>query len=127
MPNYLLDALIRLHSLNFAKVRCGKMGELSAWFPVQRGVRQGCVLAPTLFCLYINGLVKHLLAIKDMDAPKLSTGRVPTPMFADDTLLLSRTATGIQRVLDEFADFCALSGLEINLAKTKYMIFNPPR
>lgn len=127
IPSYLLNVLVRLHIGNYAQVRCGKHGELSTRFPVQKGVRQGCVLAPTLFCLYINGLIDFLNNIKDIDAPKLSTVKIPALMFADDTLLLSKSPLGIQRILDGFAQFCNMRGLEINLSKTKFMVFKPPK
>lgn len=127
IPPYLLEIIMRLHEENYAQVRCGKHGTLSARFPVQKGVRQGCVLAPTLFCLFINGLIDHLNKISDTDTPKLTANRIPAMMFADDTLLLSKTSTGIQRILDGFANFCELRGLEINLTKTKFMILNPPK
>lgn len=118
---------MRLHQDNYAQVRCGKHGDLTACFPIQREVRQGCVLAPTLFCIFINGLIAHLNNIKDSDAPKMANGKVPALMFSDNTLLLAKSPMGIQRILNGFVDFCEQRGLEINLAKTKYMVFNPSR
>ena len=35
-------------------------GNLTEWFPVDTGVRQGCVLSPLLYTFFINGLVKEL-------------------------------------------------------------------
>jgi len=32
-------------------------GELSEWFDINCGVKQGCVLSPTLFSMFINDLV----------------------------------------------------------------------
>lgn len=124
IPLYLLSLLMRLHEGNFAHVRYGKCGELTSHFPVNRGVRQGCVLAPTLFCLFINALVAQLNEVKDNDALKLARSKEPAMMFADDTLLLSKSPMGIQRVLDSSTIFCKNRGLEINTLKTKFMVFN---
>ena len=43
----LIDLMSELYSGTESAVRCG--GTISAIFPVVIGVRQGCVLAPTLF------------------------------------------------------------------------------
>lgn len=45
-------------------------------------------------------------------------------MFADDTLLLSKTPMGMQRALDAFCLFCENRKLEININKTKYMVLH---
>lgn len=82
-----------------------------------------CVV-PMLFCLYINGLIDSLKTINNNDAPRLVSCKVPALMFADDTLL-SKTPMGFQRTLDSFNAFCKARGLEINVPKTKIMVFNP--
>ena len=46
-------------------------------------------------------------------------------MFADDTLIISKTPRGLQNLLDHFGDFCKQRGLIINTDKTKLMMFNP--
>ncbi|KAJ1123254.1 hypothetical protein NDU88_001727, partial [Pleurodeles waltl] len=84
----------------------------------------GCVLAPTLFSLYINDLV-HFLKQSNHDSPRLNGDPVPALLFADDTILLSQTPMGLQTLLDKFSDYCSLKGLEINTSKTKYLTVNP--
>ena len=43
-----------------ARVRVGN--EVSEWFPVRVGLRQGCVMSPWLFNLYIDGVVREVNA-----------------------------------------------------------------
>ena len=44
---HLIDLLAKLYRKQLAKVKVA--GTLSEWFPVRKGVRQGCVLSPYLF------------------------------------------------------------------------------
>ena len=43
----MIDLLAKLYKKQLAKVKVA--GTLSEWFPVKKGVRQGCVLCPYLF------------------------------------------------------------------------------
>ncbi|KAJ1080893.1 hypothetical protein NDU88_001082, partial [Pleurodeles waltl] len=90
------------------------------------GVRKGCVLAPTLFSLYINDIVPSLLRL-EADAPLLGTQKILVLLFADDTLLISKTPSGLHKLLVCFEEFCSTRGLEINASKTKLMTLNPHR
>ena len=44
-------------------------------------------------------------------------------MYADDLILLSRSAQGLQSMLDNLQNFCELWNLSINTEKTKCMTF----
>lgn len=58
--------------------------------------------------------------------PGLGTGKlVPLLMFADDLLVLSTSATGLQNQLDALQDFCTQRNLAVNTAKTKVVVFEP--
>ena len=41
----------------------------------------------------------------------------------DDSLLISKTQSGLQNVLDYFVKFCEIMGMELNASKTRCMIF----
>jgi hypothetical protein len=45
-------------------------------------------------------------------------------MFADDIVLLSENALGLQNVLNNFHSYCRRWKLTININKTKFIIFN---
>lgn len=92
--------------------------------PSQMGVKQGCVLALTLFTLFINDLVSYV-DHRESDDLSLANIRVPVLIFADNMLLLSKSPMGLQKIIDRFDSICSLRGLDTNVAKTKYMVFNP--
>ncbi len=48
-------------------------------------------------------------------------------LYADDTILFSETKKGLQQSLDVFKKYCIDWKLEVNVKKTKVMIFNSNR
>ena len=50
-------------SLYVGSKACVRVGnEVSEWFPVRVGLRQGCVMSPWLFNLYIDGVAREVNA-----------------------------------------------------------------
>ena len=59
------------------------------------------------------------------DAPMLGGQCISVLLFADDTLLISKTQRGLWILLDKFNQFCIQNSLALNPEKTKYTIINP--
>lgn len=92
------------------------------------GVKQGCPLSPLLFSLYVDPLEEELLTADDtceIDGDFLSLAGVPVPclLFADDLVLLSSSRAGLQAMLGTLERFTRRTGLTVNLAKTKVVVF----
>ena len=100
---------------------------LSEIFRCLLGVKQGCPLSPTLFGLYVDGLENHLLQTPGIDAPELIGEMIPLLLYADDLILMSTSKEGLQRQIDAMAAFCAGRQLEVNLTKTKVVVFESRR
>jgi hypothetical protein len=96
-------------------------GHLLPSFPSFTGVKQGCVLSPTLFNIFVSDLPS---AFSHNEAPILIDQSIPCLMFADDLVLLSTSASGLQSHLDRLQHYCDTWGLDVNLTKTKAIIFN---
>ena len=115
-------------------------GTMSDTFPIQNGVKQGCVLAPTLFGIYFavmlsqafenstEGVYLHsrsdgkLFNIARLRAKtKIHKVLVRELLFADDAALVSHTEGGLQDLIDAFSDACNDFGLKISLTKTEIM------
>ena len=86
------------------------------------GVRQGDVLSPNLFKIFINDLPKYLLS--SQDPVYLNNKKIDCLMYADDVILLSSSAIGLQQKLNLLQAFCEDWCPSINIEKTKVLIFN---
>ena len=115
-------------------------GEASEPFPMHSGVKQGCVLAPTLFGIFFSLLLKfafersikgvHLHTRSDGKLFNLARLRAKTKvrtvliremLFADDAALSSHTEEDLQRLMDRFSHACREFGLTISIKKTNVM------
>ena len=115
-------------------------GTTSDPFNILSGVKQGCVLVPTLFGICFATLLKHafgestegiyLRTRSDGNLCKLSRLRAKTRvhekyvrdlLFADDAAITTHTQEVLQQLLDRFSDACRHFGLTISLAKTQVM------
>ena len=112
---------------------------ISELFRCTIGVKQGCPASPLLFGVYIDQLEQLLLqanipphhdgggatgmANPPIDAPSLMDVVIPLLLFADDLALFSHSHAGLQAQLDILHAFCKDRGLQVNIAKTKVMVF----
>jgi hypothetical protein len=86
------------------------------------GVKQGCILIPVLFSLYINDLGNNLDST--CDPVYVNDREFSCLMYADDLVLLSQSYEGLQSLLERLKSFCDTWNLKVNVDKTKIMIFN---
>ncbi|KAG8134611.1 hypothetical protein E2320_007710, partial [Naja naja] len=119
----LLFLIRSLYNQISSQVRCGLQGELSNPIPIKSGVREGCVLAPLLFNLFLSVLTTYI-GCTESHAPKLSTMKIPFLLYADDAVLLSLSRPGLKRLLSAFGSYCAENHLSINHDKSKVLVFS---
>ena len=110
-------------------------GEKSNSFPAETGVKQGEILSPLLFALYINDLESFLKdqgvqALQGIDSviEELRLNHNFEIMldllllyYADDTIVLADSAIGLQFALEELQTYCETWKLVVNESKTKVM------
>nr|VZI33669.1 unnamed protein product [Spirometra erinaceieuropaei] len=120
-------------------------GAVSEAFAVTNGVKQGCVLAPTLFSLMFSAMLMdayrderpgiriayrtdgHLLNQRRMHfQSRVSTTTVHELLFADDCALNTTSEEETQRTMGLFSAACENFGLVINTQKTVVMHQPPP-
>ena len=96
-------------------------GLLSQEFLYSIGVRQGCVLSPLLFNLFINDVVELLQSEKI----GISAGEaiIFILLYADDIVLLAENENDLQYMVNKLRIFCEESKMYVNTSKTQWLIF----
>ena len=115
-------------------------GEYSKPFPVTNGVKQGCVLAPTLFSMMFSAMLSDAFREGDIgvgfhyrtDGKLFNARRLQAKtkvhddtardfLFADDCALNACSQTDMQGSIDLFSKSCDDFGLTISTKKTEVM------
>ena len=112
-------------------------------FEVLVGVKQGCVLAPVIFNLFLvavtllfrdgisvsdgiqfnHRLDGNLFNLRRLKAnSKVTEASVLELQYADDAALPSHTTTGLQRNLNVLADAYRCAGLNVNTKKKRNIV-----
>jgi len=114
IPDVLLDLITALHENTSVCVRLGK--QLSDPLSTTSGVRQGCVLAPALFCVAIDWILKHMKS-----RPGITIGRdlFTDLVYADDTALFIESPASAATCLSSFEEMASAFGLQVSWPKTK--------
>jgi len=90
------------------------------------GVKQGCPLSPTLFGLYIDKLEEWLNS-QEGDGALLGDFVIRLLLYADDLILIAKSALRLQEHLISLEHFCSTVGMQVNTSKTKVVVFSSKR
>lgn len=137
-----IDKIQQLH--RSMKVRIIIDGHLSEEVAVDNGVKQGDILAPSLFSLFLTAVLWYafrncdigvyfhfrttgkVLNLRRFNAKSLIHDNVVRELlYADDADILTHSEHEMQLAIDRFAEACSYFGLKINTDKTKVM-YSPP-
>jgi hypothetical protein len=97
--------------------------ERTEYFKSQVGIRQGDNLSPNLFKIILNDL-PYTLEESEVDPVSLNGNHITCLMYADDLVLFSESAEGLQNSINKTVNYCYEHGLEVNISKTKTMQVN---
>ena len=95
-------------------------GVTSDSFAICNGVRQGGILSPFLFGIYIDELSLQLQS-KNIGC-RLSNVIVNHLLFADDAVIFAPSAKGLQQLLDICSDFALTHNVVFNVKKSQCLI-----
>ncbi|XP_060759866.1 uncharacterized protein LOC132870238 [Neoarius graeffei] len=132
--------ILRLLHDDMTATIVGNGGCETAPFKVHTGVKQGCIIAPTLFSIFIatilhltsQNLPEGLKFIYRTDSglfninmfrakSKVLTSSIMELQYADDNALVALSEADLQSIMDAFARAYQLLGLDINIRKTQIL------
>ena len=96
---------------------------ITEYFKCDIGTRQGCMISPTLFVLFLNHLYEmfqkdcHGIFISEF-VPNLTS-----LFYADDIANVSDSVGRLQQQINILAKYCHKYGMKVNTNKTKVIVF----
>ena len=95
-------------------------GQLSHWFEVQSGVRQGDSLSPLLFSVFINDLAQEVNNINA--GVYMVEEQCSLLMYADDIVFMSPDVGKAQQQVTVLHEWCDRWRMSINPKKSQIML-----
>ena len=96
-------------------------GFATSWIKPSTGVRQGCPLSPYLFILTAELMSTKIRQSSEVKGLSLFDNEIKMSQFADDTNLFCADLTSVEKGLNIITAFGEISGLKLNIKKTKAM------
>ncbi len=100
---------------------CVKVDEELDDFEIRVRVRQGCVMLPRLFNIFMDGCIREMKAKVGNISARLKlngvTWSVAACLFAVGTVLLTENEMELQRVVEKFHRVCSRTKLRVNAGK----------
>ena len=95
------------------------------WFQIGKIVRQGCILSPCLFNLYIEYIMRNTGLNEAKAGIKISGRNINNLRYADDTTLMAESEEELKSLLIKVKEESEKVGLKFNIQKTKIMASGP--
>ena len=122
IPYHLTCLLRNLYAGQEATVRTRH--ETTDWFLIGKGVRQGCILSPCLFNLYVEYIMRNAELEEAQAGIKIAGRNINNLRYADDTTLMAESEE-LKSLLMKMKGESEKVGLKLNIQKTKIMASGP--
>ena len=97
IPDHLTCLLRNLYAGQEATVRTGH--ETTDWFPIGKGVHQGCILSPYLFNLYVEYIMRNAGLEEAQARIKIAGRNISNLRYKDVTTLMAESEEELKRLL----------------------------
>lgn len=104
-------------SLKHTKAKVRFQGTTTHSFEINKGVKQGDPISPTLFNLVLEGVLRRT----KLDKKNIMTDQIQLIAYADDVAITASTRDGLIRAIENLDAEAQKFGMTINEAKTKYL------
>ena len=132
LGNTLLDrdlpidlVLLVIHYLRNQKAKVVWDGEIGKYYNINEGVRQGGILSPFLFKLYIDSIISEISELEI--GCRLGFTRINILAYADDIVILGDTKEALEILYYKLSNHLNKLKLIMNTSKSKCMIFDSSR
>lgn len=122
MPRKILNIMKEMY--NGCRCRILHEGKLTEYVSVTNGVRQGCILSPTIFLVVLDKVMRKMVGGRKRGIQWGLRDRLEDLDFADDICLLSSRFSDMEGKLRGLQEEAKTVGLHINVKKTKEMRLN---
>ena len=99
--------------------------DVTDWFQIGKGVRQGCILSPCLFNLYAEYITRNAGLEEAQAGINIAMRHINNLRQADDTTLMAESEEELKRLLMKVKEESEKAGLNLNIQKTKVMTSSP--
>ena len=120
----LVNSIAALYKVSRSVVLSG--GDYSACFPTSVGVRQGCLLSPTLCNIFLENIMRETLDISQSSPVKLAGRQINNLQFANDVDMIDGNKQDQQNKANNLDYVSRRYGMELSLEKTKTLVSGVP-
>lgn len=120
------EKIINLIKSFYENYRCQVIheGKLTEPFEVNSGVKQGCILSPTIFLITMDLVMREAMFGAKTGLQWKLMQYLEDLDFADDVCVISQSYNNMQEKLNRMQERGARAGMKINCKKTKEMRIN---
>ena len=95
------------------------------WFPIEKGVRQGCILLPCLFNLYTEYISWNAGLDEAQAGINIARRDINHLRYEDSITLMAESEEELKSLLMKVKEENEKAGLKLNIKKTKIVASGP--